>query len=132
MTNYYDDKDPDDRDSYYMAPPQFYVKPNPAGRVHYAEVVEDDQFVGGVWMTVDKEPNGPRAGIVLVRIPGTKQFQTELGQHALNYSRDNEVAAEEWIEQITATNTGLTGLMVGNEGYAETLDELKQSLRSRA
>ena len=124
MTDYYTTNGlaDDDRSDRYP-PPQFIRTPNPAGRIAYAEVLENSEPVGVIWMAENKSAI-PRAGIILTTI-NSSQFQNELGMHSLNYSRNNAVNATEWIELITATRDGQSGLAAGNEGYAPDLDTLR-------
>lgn len=124
MTDYFETNGlaDDDRSDRYP-PPQFIRIAEPTGRLAYAEVFENGELVGTIWMTENKN-SIPRAGIILTTI-NSEQFQDELGMHSLNYSRNNSVNASEWIELITATRDGQSGLAVANEGYAPDIDTLR-------
>lgn len=125
MTDYFETNGlaDDDRSDRY-APPQFILMSEPAGRLAYAEVFENGKLVGAIWMSEDKKTI-PRAGIVLSTIIDSEQFQGELGMHSLNYSRDSTVDAAAWIEQLTATRDGQSGLAVANENYIKDIDALR-------
>ena len=130
MTDYdgfYDEDRPEDRSQKY-GPPQTIQYPAVDGLLQYAEVLEDGELVGAIWMALNPATL-PRAGIVLATIEGSDQFQTQLGMHSLNYSRDPEPDAVEWIEQVTAVYDGAGALSVGSEATVSDLETLRARFR---
>lgn len=119
-----------DRSDRY-GPPQSILFPNPTGRLAYIEMMEAGLLVGAVWIT-EHQASRPRAGIVLTTIDGSDRFQTELGMRSLNDSRNSDIDANRWLDEIAADySTGINGLAAGERGTTLSIDALRSILRDQ-